>query len=138
MKKLRLFLDTSVLLSAILGRNKKSWALLNSIFPKIELITSDFAIKELNRTLRKEYGESEENINAAVDFIYGKCEVVKKPRREEFVKFNIRDKNDRPIICSAIKEKCNFLVTEDKYLEEDAEKHIPTITPDNFTPRRVK
>jgi predicted nucleic acid-binding protein len=138
MKKLRLFLDTTVLLSAILNRNKTSWALLNIRHSPLELATNLFAIKELRRALKDDYRCADEKINKSIDFVYEMCKVVKEPRKEEFLRFKLRDKNDRPIVCSAVKEKCDFLVTEDRYLKEDAEKYIPTIAPIDLVVGRKK
>lgn len=126
---LKLFLDTTVLLSSILNRNKNSWALLNIKYPNFELITNNTSIKEMRRVLREEYNFSDEKINASVDFIEGVCKVVKTPKKEEFLIYQLRDKSDRPLICSAIKEGCDYLVTEDQRFNADAQRYIPTLRP---------
>lgn len=58
--------------------------------------------------------------NALVDSVAQKCRVAK---------FRLRDKSDRPIVCSAVKEKCDFLVTEDEHLKIDARKYINAVSP---------
>jgi PIN domain nuclease of toxin-antitoxin system len=50
--------------------------------------------------------------------------------KHELVKYDIKDKNDRPVIASAAHESA-FLVTEDSVLMEDAKKYIESMTPGN-------
>ncbi len=122
---MKLFLDTSVLLSGILRRNNHSWRFLNS---KFEFIINEFVMIEFRRQLKK-FGYSEEMASALVDSIAQKCRVAKKPKTEEFAKFRLRYKSDRPIVCSAVKEKCGFLVTEDEHLKIDARRYIKAVSP---------
>lgn len=122
---MKLFLDTSVLLSGILRRNNHSWRLLNN---KFEFIINEFVMIEFRRQLKK-FGYNEEMASALVDSIAQKCRVAKKPKKEEFAKFRLRYKSDRPIVCSAVKEKCDFLVTEDEHLKIDARKYIKAVSP---------
>jgi predicted nucleic acid-binding protein len=133
LKRTRLFLDTTVLLSGILKRNTDSWRLLN-LSHGLELVTNAFAIKEM-RWVLKSMGYDAETINALVDFIGQRCRAAKAPKKEELMKYQLRDKNDSPIVCSAVKERCDFLVTEDKQLREDVKKYIPAVLPEELIQR---
>lgn len=132
MKRTKLFLDTTVLLSGVLKRNVASWRLLNH--SSLELITNAFAIKEMRRVL-KNLGYDAETINALVDFVRDRCDVAKAPKKEELMKYPLRDKNDYPIVCSAVKEKCDLLVTEDRQLREDVKKYIAAAVPEEVIQR---
>lgn len=123
-------MDTTVLLSGVLKRNIASWRLLNP-GSGLELVTNAFAIKEMRRVL-KNLGYDAETINALVDFVRERCEVAKTPKKEELLKYRLRDKNDAPIVCSAVKEKCDLLLTEDTQLKEDVKKYIAAAVPEEL------
>jgi predicted nucleic acid-binding protein len=122
----RLFLDTTVLISGVLKRNPQSWRLLNLGSP--ELVTSAFAVKEMRRVL-KALGYDAETVNALVDFVKERCRVARAPRKEEFRKYRLRDRSDAPMVASAVKERCEVLVTEDAVLREDAGRYIESASP---------
>jgi len=65
----KFFIDTTVAISALTGRNKDAWVLLESGRRKIiQLFVNEFVIKEVRRTL-KELQISQGKINYAVDYI---------------------------------------------------------------------
>jgi predicted nucleic acid-binding protein len=126
--ELKFFIDTTVAVSAETGRNKDSWILLESGRKKlISLFVNEFVIKETRWAL-KELGFSQEKINYAVDHILERCTVRKNVPKTEFSRYNIRDKNDLPILAGAMHESA-VLVTEDALLKADAKKYIESATP---------
>ena len=126
--ELKFFIDTTVVVSAITGRNKDAWVLLESGRKKVvSLFVNDFIIKETRRTLKMLHF-SEENINYAVDYVMECCIVRKNVPKKELLKYNIRDKNDIPILAGAVRESAE-LVTEDGALRVDAKGYIESLTP---------
>lgn len=124
---LKFFVDTTVAVSALTGRNDEAWALLESGRRGLVLLfVNEFVIKEIRRTLR-EFRISQEKINYGIGYVMECCKVRKNVPKSEFLKYNIRDKNDRPIIAAA--HESAFLVTEDAVLVEDARKYIECGTP---------
>lgn len=126
--ELKFFIDTTVAVSAVTGRNTDAWVLLDSGRRKVvSLLVNDFIIKETRRTL-KVLHISQENINYAVDYILECCTLRRNVPKKEFSRFNIRDKNDIPILAGAVHESA-FLVTEDGVLRDDAKEYVESVTP---------
>lgn len=126
--ELRFFIDTTVAVSAVTGRNTEAWVLLESGRRKLaSLFVNEFVIKEIRRTL-KTLQISQENINYAVDYVLECCTVRKNVPKSYFSRFNIQDKNDIPILAGAVDEKA-VLVTEDGVLRDDATGYIESATP---------
>jgi predicted nucleic acid-binding protein len=119
----RLFLDTTVIVSAVTKRNIVSYNLLLKY--KGELYTSEYVIKECVRVLKKAFGYSDELTNRAIDYIRFRCEVMPIPHKNEFKKIAINDKADRPVVYSAMKKGC-VLVIDDYDTYEDAKKYVET------------
>ncbi len=109
-------------------RNTDAWVLLESGRKKvISLYVNDFIIKEIRRTLRTLH-ISQENINYAIDYILDCCTVRKNVPKKEFSRFNIRDRNDLPILAGAVNVSA-VLVTEDGLLRNDAKGYVESVTP---------
>lgn len=126
--ELKFFIDTTVAVSAITGRNTDAWVLLESGRRKVILLfVNDFIIKETRRTLKLLHF-SQENINYAVNYILECCAVRRNVPKKEFSRFNIRDKNDIPILAGAVHESA-ILVTEDSVLRDDAKGYVESVTP---------
>ncbi len=126
--KLKFFIDTTVAVSALTGRNKDAWILLESGKRRLVLLfVNEFVIKEIRRAL-KELGFSQEKINYAIDYIFECCTVKKNIPKTKFLKYNIQDKNDMPILAGAVQESA-VLVTEDALLKDDAKKYIESVNP---------
>ncbi len=126
--ELKFFIDTTVAISAITGRNKDAWILLESGKKRlISLFVNEFVIKEIRRTL-KEFDFSQEKINYAVDYVSECCTVRKNVPKTKFSKYVIQDRNDIPILAGAVQESA-ILVTEDNALKNDAKKYLEFLNP---------
>lgn len=119
----KLFLDTTVILSAVTKRNITSYRILLNY--RGQLYTNEYVIKECRRVLKKEFGFSDELINKALDYVRIRCVVLPPPNKKEFKKIAIRDKADKPVVCSAMKKGC-ILVIDDKATYEDARRYVET------------
>ena len=126
--ELKFFIDTTVTISAITGRNKDAWILLESGKKSlISLFVNEFVIKEIRRTLR-EFDFSQENINYSIDYVSECCTVRKNVPKTKFSKYIIQDRNDIPILAGAVQESA-ILVTEDNPLKIDAKKYLVCVNP---------
>ena len=126
--ELNFFIDTTVAVSAVTGRNTDAWVLLESGRRKVvSLFVNDFILKEIRRTLEA-LNFSRENINYAVDYVQECCIVRKNVPKKVFSRFNIRDKNDIPVLAGAAYESA-VLVTEDFVLRDDAKQYLESVTP---------
>lgn len=126
--ELKFFLDTTVVVSAVTGRNTEAWVLLESGRKKvISLYVNEFIIKETRRTL-KVLQISQEKTNYAVEYVVECCTVRGNVPKKEFSRFKIRDRNDIPILAGAVQESA-ILVTEDNVLIKDAMEYIESVTP---------
>ncbi len=126
--KLKFFIDTTVAVSALTGRNDEAWVLFESgRRGLVSLFVNMFVVKEIRRTL-KEFQISQEKINYGIEYVKECCIVRKNIPKLDLLKYNIRDKNDRPIIAAAVNESA-ILVTEDSMLAEDARKYIECAIP---------
>ncbi len=122
-EKARIFLDTTVIVSAVTKRNLASYEILLSYTG--EIYTNRYVIKEVLRVLKKEFGYSDELVNRALDYVKLRCHVLPTPHKEEFKKISLRDKADKPVVCSAMKSRC-VLVIDDEETYADAKRYIET------------
>jgi predicted nucleic acid-binding protein len=126
--KLNFFIDTTVAISAITGRNKDAWILLESGKKRLVfLFVNEFVIKEIRRTLI-EFDFSQEKINYSIDYVSECCTVKKNVPKAKFSKYVIQDRNDIPILAGAVQESA-ILVTEDNALKNDAKKYLECVDP---------
>ncbi len=121
--KAELFLDTTVIVSAITKRNTASYNLLLDYRGK--LYTNEYAMKETRRILKNEFRYSDELVNKAIDYIRVRCDVLPTPHKKEFGRIILRDKADNPIVCSAMKKWC-VLVIDDEETYQDAKEYVET------------
>lgn len=124
----KIFLDSTTFIGAFTKRSPASVLILES---PIEKCTNEYVIKEIRRILKDEYPFTSDQINRAVAHIESKCEILKTPSAEEYSKIGIRDKSDRPIICSA-KKIGAILITDDYLLYHDAKKYVVSKRPEEF------
>ena len=126
--ELKFFIDTTVAISAITGRNKDAWILLESGKKRlISLFVNEFVIKEIRRTL-KEFDFSQEKINYAIDYVSECCTVRQNVPKTKFSKYVIQDRNDIPILAGTVQESA-ILVTEDNALKNDAKEYLECVNP---------
>ncbi len=119
----KLFLDTTVIVSAVTKRNIASYNLLLNY--EGELYINEYVIKECMRVLKKEFGYSNELVSKVLGYVSARCELLPMPNKKEFMKIEIRDKADKPIVCSAMKKSC-VLVIDDEETYEDAKRYVET------------
>ncbi len=125
MTRPRFFLDTNVLVagSALPQLVPHSRPLLES--KACEKFTNEYALKELRRVLEERLEAPPHLQNAAVDYVRQQASVVPTPSPREFSKYELVDRSDRPVVCSAVQLSAT-LVTEDRRLRKEAAKYVDT------------
>ena len=121
MAKIKVFLDTSVLIGKVLKISESAEKVFND--PYIEKYTNEYALKELYHVLKNSFNFSEKNIGYAIDYIRESCIVLPAPKKEEFKKIRLQDKSDRPIVFSAYTNNL-VLFIDDERTYQDAKNYV--------------
>ena len=128
-KTTEFFLDTTIIISAITGRNLKCVEIFQN--KNFELFTNEYAIKEVRRILSDVFKFSSHEINENVEYIESKCTILPKPTKNDIKNIKISDNSDKPIVYSAVKLKIPLVIDDHKtYL--DAKKYIKTFKSDEI------
>ena len=84
---------------------------------------NQFVLKEVYWVLKDQRGFSQQQIRDSIEDITELCIVLPTPSKEEFKRIAVRDKSDRPIVCSAMKNSL-VLYIDDEKTYRDAEKYV--------------
>ena len=129
MNRLRVVLDTNILISALLFGGKPREILHLRVLKKIQFITSIQLLAELSDVLSKKFQFSDEKTKA----------VDKKFRRmvlEVHPAFQINilaDNADNRILEAAVEGKCEYVITGDKNFRKLSKyQNIKIVTPSEF------
>lgn len=126
---IKLFLDTSVIVSGVTSRNPDSTVIL--LDEEFKRYTCEYVVKELRRVLQEHFEFSIRDVNEVIDLVREKCIVLPMPSKNELKKIKLKDKSDRPIVISAMKYDC-ILVTEDGLLHKQAKMYVRTARPEEI------
>jgi hypothetical protein len=111
---LRVVLDTSVLVSAIISDGKSRELLRKGIANQFSIITSDLVLKELATVLhRPKFKTNENEINRIILALTRSAEIVSVKSKLEAVK---KDPKDDMIIETAYDGNAEIIVTGDNHL----------------------
>lgn len=121
MTKKKVFLDTSILISRVTKRSKEAIKIFKD--PEIEKYSNKLALKELYHVLKDEFDYSELEISYALDYLRANCVVLPIPSKNEIKKIKLRDKSDRPFVCSALKYDLELYIDDFKTFQ-DAEQYV--------------
>lgn len=111
MRKLRLVLDTNVILSAVLWGGNPSEYFARAIAGTIELFVSPFILDELCRILEKKFRWTKSETRFVRDW-YSSIATVVYPT--PYLKIVRRKESDNRILECAIEAQADYLVTGDK------------------------
>ncbi len=109
---MKVFLDTNVLASAFTTRGLCA-DLFRAVLAEEELVIGDIVIRELERVLRDRFRVPKD---LAADILAMLREFPVTPVPRELPRIAIRDKNDVPVLASALSAGADVLVTGDKDL----------------------
>ena len=124
-------LDTNILISIAVFNSEYLKELLEKICDNYTLVLSSFIIDELNTVIERKFPSKKEDFE---NFLY------KIPYDLEYIpdtiinnaKIEIRDKNDIPILYSAILADVNILITGDKDFDSVNLKRSKIVTARKF------
>lgn len=118
---MRIMIDTNVIVSSVLFPNSLPSILIKSISSKHEIILCTHILEELTKIFERKF---KNKINVLEEFLSELTyELIYTPQNISVEKYPaIRDKNDSPILVSAIIGIVDVIITGDKdFLEMDIE-----------------
>lgn len=133
---MRVMLDTNILISMLFFPSEQFRWILDYITRNHRLVLSSFVIDELFAIAARKFPTKRHAVDAFLsDLAY---ELVYTPYNMQGNLFEIRDKNDYPVLYTAIIENIDIFITGDKdFLDVNVE--IPEImTPTDFVERFKK
>ena len=122
--------DSNILLSALLFPNGAVAKAFEKCIQNYDLIICTYVIDECKRVVRKKFPKYIETLDSFLQNLA--FELVYTPTNPKPNLFEIRDKNDYPILYTAIKENVDLFLTGDKdYYDIIIEKPI-IVSPSTF------
>ncbi len=128
MTKLRLVLDTNVLISALLSKKSTPFKVVNFAFNYHTLLTSDETLAEVKRVLSRKKFDKYLSIEERYIFLAKFMATAEKV--ETIERFNAcRDSKDNCFLNLAVSGRANFLVSgDDDLLVLNPFENIPIVT----------
>ncbi|MGN0492214.1 MAG: putative toxin-antitoxin system toxin component, PIN family [Acutalibacteraceae bacterium] len=118
---MRIMLDTNILISSLLFPSPKMKYLMQYIFLRHKLVLSSFVVDELKAVASRKFPHKAKDIDNLLQQM--SFELVYTPSDMEDNLFAIRDKNDYPVLYTAIIEDVDILITGDRdFLDIDIER----------------
>jgi len=114
---LRVFVDTNIIISAILFPNAKVAKVFSHLIEKHTVIIASYIKEECKEVFEKKFPLKKEQLNIFFDGI--RFEEFKTPKKIDEKKYpKIRDIKDLPVLVSAILSDSDILITGDKDFED--------------------
>lgn len=128
---MRVFLDTNILISAILFPKSHVAAFLRAAVERHSIAISTYVLEELYEVFEQKFPSNIADLEQFLaDFSY---DLIHTPKNLDSVKYpEVRDPDDLPIIASAILGDCDYLVTGDKDLLAVALSRPKILSPAQF------
>jgi len=125
----RVCLDTNVLVAAFATRGLCS-DVLRAVLTEHDLVLGEVILLEFRRVLKSKFKVPEDRIESALAVFSG-VEVIPKPPRPSTLE--VRDKDDRWVLATALTAGTDVLVTGDAdLLDVAAEAPLPILAPRAF------
>ena len=114
---MRVFVDTNIIISAILFPNAKVAKVFSHLIEKHTVIIASYIKEECKEVFEKKFPLKKEQLNIFFDGI--RFEEFKTPKKIDEKKYpKIRDIKDLPVLVSAILSDSDILITGDKDFED--------------------
>lgn len=128
---MRLFLDTNVLVSAILFPKSSVAQFLERAIEHHTIVISSFVIEELYGVFDEKFSDHTRDLEAFLSEL--SYELIHYPRYVDRSHYPyVRDDDDLPIIASAIIGDCDYLITGDKDILEVGIERPVVLSPGEF------
>ena len=124
MAKNRVFLDSSVLIAALLSSRGVSFYILNQWRGAFEFLINDYIFEETMGVLNEKF-IGREDLKDKLFLLMGltPIKILKSPRSDELkILTNIINKKDAPILVSALKYSSYFLTLDNDFFTEPVAK----------------
>jgi putative PIN family toxin of toxin-antitoxin system len=131
---MKYLLDTNILVSMFLLPNSiSSKAYDKAVTPPHNAVVCSYSIDELKRVFNKKFPNRLKELGNFIASLSSSVEFIETPYDVEYeAEKAIRDKNDRPILRSAIFHKIDIIITGDKDFLESGISSPKIITPVQF------
>jgi putative PIN family toxin of toxin-antitoxin system len=123
-------LDTNVLISMVFFPNKRFAQLIEHITREHTLILSSFVVEELVAVAEKKFPSRKDTIDRFLSRLA--YELVYTPHKMQGGLFDIRDRDDYPVLYTAIVENVDVLITGDKDFADVSVEKPEILTPTAF------
>jgi putative PIN family toxin of toxin-antitoxin system len=123
-------LDTNVLISMVFFPSKRFAQLIEHITRKHTLILSSFVVDELVAVAEKKFPSRKDTIDRFLSRLA--YELVYTPHKMQGGLFDIRDRDDYPVLYTAIVENVDVLITGDKDFADVSVEKPEILTPSAF------
>lgn len=128
---MKVFIDTNVLISAVLFPQGKVASVFSYLIESHDIVISSYTIKECEIVFEKKFPAKVEYLRTFIDNL--SFELFQTPKKINPDKYpKIRDKNDLPILVSAILSDSDILITGDKDFEDIQMKKPLVFTPNQY------
>ncbi len=130
MKKLRIMLDTNILISASVFRSHTMNQIMTYVHDCHTLVISSYVMEELYEVIKRKFPGKIQNVE---EFFSGiRYEYVHTPLNFDKKDLYIRDVKDYPVLYSAVTENIDILITGDKDFSELGMEKPEILTPAEF------
>lgn len=109
---MRIMFDTNVLISMVLFPSASFREMLDYVIKNHRLVLSSFVVEELLAVVDKKFPDRRKAMDEFLTNLT--YELVYTPHHMSRVLFEIRDKNDYPVLYTAIIENVDIFITGDK------------------------
>lgn len=129
---MRVFIDTNILISAILGGKTPSLALLKATYPPYTGLICQQNLDELRRIFNRKFPRRIPSMESFLAITMPSLTVVPIPPQQSPAEVSIRDEKDRPILRAALAASADILLTGDKDFLESGLKTPKIMSPAEF------
>lgn len=139
MGKPRVFLDSSVIIAALLSNSGASYYLLTALYDKFEFMTNQYVLIELEELLRGKFS-SNADLQNTLFLLFGVAhiKVISSPVKKEINKLSkVISKKDTPILAGALANADYLLTLDNEFLTNGVSKYamkykLKILKPGNF------
>jgi putative PIN family toxin of toxin-antitoxin system len=125
----RVCLDTNVLIAAFATRGLCA-DVLRAVLTEHDLVLGEVILTEFRRVLKAKFKLPAERI-ASAEAVFSAVEIVPKPKKPSTIQ--VRDRDDRWVLATALAAQADVLVTgDDHLLAVAAEAPLPILRPRAF------
>ncbi len=126
---MKIVLDTNVLIAALATRGLCT-EVLEICLTEHNIILSEYILSEVKEALSSKIRLPKKFVDEAIDFLKNSAEIVKEEKVDQSI---CRDKNDIPVIGTALSGKAHFIITGDEdLLILKKFRNIEIVTPREF------